>query len=161
MAESTTEQAVLLVLTAHEGRKLHVYEDIYGIPTIGVGFNLTRPDASKICNDCGADYHALVGGTKDLTDDQCDYITKQLVNDVVVWIAKIFPGFSAFSTNRQVALIDMGFNLGQTRFSQFKQMIAAIKAGDWQQASSHALDSEWAKQVPSRAHQDAAWLLVG
>ena len=53
---------------------------------------------------------------------------------------------------RQHALINMGFQLGRTRFSGFVRMIAAIKADDWLQAAIECLDSKYANSdAPERA----------
>ena len=47
-----------------EGRKACVYKDSLGIPTIGIGFNLDRSDASDACSRCGINYDAVYSGSK-------------------------------------------------------------------------------------------------
>jgi lysozyme len=47
----------------------------------------------------------------------------------------------------------MLFNLGEKRFRGFKDMIAAVKRGDWGAASLHARQSKWARQVGKRAER--------
>jgi GH24 family phage-related lysozyme (muramidase) len=44
---------------------------------------------------------------------------------------------------RKEALIDMFFNLGLTRFFEFKQTLANIRAGRWSAAAKCARDSLW------------------
>lgn len=61
----------------------------------------------------------------------------------------------------RMALIDMMYNLGKTRFLGFKRMIAAITAGDLHTASLEAIDSKWASQVGDRAVRDAELLKGG
>lgn len=62
-----------------------------------------------------------------------------------------FDFFLMLNEPRQYALIDMCFNLGISRFSRFKKMIAALKEGDYDRAAKEMLDSKWAKQVGQRA----------
>lgn len=50
------------------------------------------------------------------------------------------------SENRQLALINLAFNLGGRLFG-FKEMLAAIRAGDFARAGAELRDSKWATQV--------------
>lgn len=145
----------------HEGRELHVYKDSMGIPTIGVGFNLMRGDARQLCANCGAVYDALLSGLSVLTDAQCDWLYRECAFEVLEWMTVLFPAYFTYSMNRQIALLDMGFNLGETRFRKFRMMISAVLAGDWAKASEEALHSEWAVQVGERAIDDAMALSEG
>lgn len=145
----------------HEGYEFKVYRDTKGIPTIAVGFNLLRPDAKDICSGCGADYEALLSGQAILTAAQVDWIYRELAIDALEWLTKLFPMFFSYSENRQIALLDMAFNLGPTRFAKFRLMISAILAGNWPGAAQEALHSEWAGQVGERAAEDAGWLVRG
>ena len=146
------------VLREHEGESLRVYPEIYGIPTIGVGFNLTRADAPMLCKQCGANYQRLLGGLDELTPAQSNYLLQQSAIDVIEWLVELFPLFWSYSQSRQIALGDMGFNLGQPKFYGFKKMITCILAGDWTGAANQALHSTWASEVPTRAAYDAALL---
>lgn len=149
------------VITAHEGERFRVYKDTMGIPTIGIGFNLLDPDARQLCVACGADYGALLRGLAELTPEQSNYLYQQSALDVLEWLTVIFPAYFTYSLNRQIALLDMGYNLGEPRFKGFRMMISAILSVDWAQAAEQALRSEWAAQVGHRATQDAAWLSEG
>ncbi len=153
--------AVTPVLIDHEGERLHVYDDIYGNPTIGVGFNLTRPDAPALLGQCGANYQRIVGGLDDLTQAQSRWLLQQCVIGVVEWLAPIFPHFWSFTQPRKVALLDMGYNLGEPKFRGFKEMIGCILAGDWAGAAYQAMHSQWATEVPSRAEYDIGLLREG
>lgn len=149
------------VLLAHEGERLRAYEDIYGNPTIGVGFNLTRADASALCQQCGANYQRLLGGLDDLTQAQSRWLLRYCEIEVIQWIAQLFPAFNSFTQPRQIALLDLGFNLGQTKFRGFREMIGCILTGDWAGAASQAEHSQWASEVPSRAAYDVGLLRAG
>lgn len=58
--------------------------------------------------------------------------------------------FNSLSQPRQHAILNMIFNLGGVRFSKFKNMIAAMRAKDWDLAAKEAKESLWYKQVGSR-----------
>ena len=62
---------------------------------------------------------------------------------------------------RQAVVVDMSFNLGLTRFSQFTQTLKAISAGNYAAASSYMLDSKWARQVGPRAQRLAKMMRTG
>lgn len=47
-------------LRRHEASRTTVYDDGVGVPTIGIGFNLTRPDAREICKKFSLDYNAIM-----------------------------------------------------------------------------------------------------
>lgn len=149
------------VLLAHEGERLRAYEDIYGNPTVGVGFNLTRADAAALLQQCGANYQRVVGGLDDLTVAQSRCLLQQSAIGVIEWLVQVFPAFNSFTQPRQIALLDMGFNLGETKFRGFREMIGCVLAGDWPGAAAQALHSQWASEVPSRANYDAALLREG
>lgn len=80
---------------------------------------------------------------------------KLLVEDMIVArteVYKLFPEeFKKMSGEQKDALTNMMFNLGWNKFNEFKKMIEAIRAGDWNKASKEALDSDWARQVKGRA----------
>ena len=160
-AEAGLLAAVTPVLLMHEEERFHVYDDIYGIPSIGVGFNLTRADAPSLCEQCGANYQRLLGGLDVLTPTQSRWLLRFCEIEVIQWLTQIFPDFTRFTQPRQVALVDMGFNLGETKFRGFKEMIGCIIAGDWAGAASQAMHSQWATEVPSRAEYDVGLLRAG
>lgn len=63
---------------------------------------------------------------------------------------------------RQAAVVELCFNLGITKFREFRKTIAAIQNREFQKASRHLLDSKWAKQVgPTRSGRLARMLETG
>ena len=121
-------------LIRDEGSRNFPYLDSEGITTIGVGRNL---------EDRG------------LSDGE---IAVLLGNDLV-WVSadldRNIPWWRELSSDRQRALANMCFNLGWPRLSQFALMLAALEAGDWDEAANQALDSRWAIQVGARAERIA------
>jgi lysozyme len=47
----------------------------------------------------------------------------------------------------------MIYQLGLPGFKKFQKTIEFLDAGDYGRAAAEALDSEWARQVPSRAKE--------
>jgi lysozyme len=87
-----------------------------------------------------------------------------LVNDIIQAqrdAASIIPSWLKINDARRNALTDMCFNLGLTKFSQFKNMLAAIARNDWPTAKVAARDSLWHNQVGQRAERIEQVLLTG
>ena len=63
----------------------------------------------------------------------------------------IGPAFVTAGDARQAALINMAFNLGRRRFSDFRVMIELIRQGRWNAAARAARNSRWHDQVGERA----------
>jgi len=156
------------VIIGHEGERMRVYRDDLGVPTVGVGlalmyknprgFLMNSAYAKGLCERCGVDYFAVLRGRAELTYDQSRQLLDLCIIDVIEWLVTIFPAFWTYSQPRQIALVDMGFNLGETKFRGFHEMIQCILAGDWAGAAAQALHSKWATEVPTRAEYDTGLL---
>ncbi len=111
-----------------EGLKLETYIDTTGHLTVGWGRNLEngiRLNEAELMfqNDLKQTVQELEG---------CE------------WYRVLPAGIKQ-------ALINMNFNLGITKLSTFKKMIAALIAKNWTVAAVEAMDSRWSKQVGIRA----------
>ena len=62
-----------------------------------------------------------------------------------------FDWYEGLSPVRKKVVIDMRYNLGPTRFRQFRRMIAALAVGDYKVASWEMQDSAWYHQVGNRS----------
>jgi len=69
--------------------------------------------------------------------------------------------FNALDDVRQMAIINMAFQLGVNGCFAFRRMWAALDRKEWQGAHDEALNSRWAQQTPQRAKRIAAILLTG
>jgi GH24 family phage-related lysozyme (muramidase) len=89
------------------------------------------------------DYNLILNAS--LRDAEINAILVVQVNTAIASLISIFtaPYWNTFSGDRQMALIDMIFNMGAPRFKGFKKMIAAIKSGDWYAAGIEAKNSLW------------------
>lgn len=118
------------LLIKHESFRQFPYTDITGHLTVGIGRNLSDRGISS--NE--AFY---------LLDEDIIYFSGKLNH-----FLKFFP---KLDENRQIALIDMCFNLGIQGFLNFTKMILALEAHDYKRAADEMLDSKWAEQVGERA----------
>lgn len=124
------KQRLKALLISHEKYVQFPYSDTTGHLTVGIGRNLTDRGISTT----EAFY---------LLDDDILYFTSKL--------SHFLDCFSHLNENRQIALIDMCFNLGVQGFLNFKEMIAALEIHNYERAANEMLDSKWATQVGERA----------
>lgn len=136
----------------HEGVKPAVYKDSKGIPTIGVGFNLTRADSVEKLKAVGANALAVKAGRAKLSEEQIDTLLKQDLKNAKDAAIQLIPNFTSLPPKVQGVLIEMVFNLGKVGLSEFKNFLANIQARNFKQAAIEMLDSAWAKQVGQRAN---------
>lgn len=136
-------------IITNEGWRNHVYDDGVGNPTIGVGFNLNRPDARALINSLGLSYTAVRNGEVDLTNEQILILLNGDLATAINLAASVFPNLGQISSTRQVVLIDMTFNLGN-RIRGFQRLIRAVAANDWEAAASEMQNSRWYTQVGRR-----------
>jgi len=126
------KQRLFKQLRLHEGVEKFPYKCTAGYLTIGVGRNIEE---------------------RGLLDDEIDFLLDNDIEVVMNEISVSFDWFFDLSEVRQRVVADMIFNLGLPRFKQFKNMIAALEAGDWAEAANQMMDSKWAKQVGKRAER--------
>lgn len=134
----------------HEGYKPHVYKDSLGIPTIGIGLNLMRPDAKNILQQVGVNYNDAKAGVIDLTDDQIREIFKITINIAYKDAKQWLPNFDSLPKNMKLAVLDLSFNMGYARLSKFIKTKDFILAKDYKSAAKELQNSKWATQVGKR-----------
>jgi GH24 family phage-related lysozyme (muramidase) len=137
-------------LMKHEGSKSKVYKDSEGIPTIGVGFNLDRPDDKAKIESFGVNYDKVKAGREELSQAQISKLLEANIDSAIADCKAVFPKCSELSDVRQRALVDMMFNLGRGRFEKFGKMVAAVKAGDFAKAADEMKKAKWYEQVKTR-----------
>jgi lysozyme len=118
------------LLVKHETYKQFPYTDQTGRLTVGIGRNLSDRGIST----AEAFY---------LLDDDIIYFTDKL--------SHYLQCFKDLDESRQLALVDMCFNLGLQGFLNFKEMVAALNVHDYVRAAHEMLNSKWAQQVGQRA----------
>ena len=115
-----------------EGFRDKVYSCPAGKLTIGYGTNLE---------------------SRGLTEGEASYL---LINDVIR-IEENLKAHQLIFGNVKInaVLIDMAYQMGVSGLLKFKNMLASIRSGDYQDAAEHLLDSNYAKQTPNRAEANA------
>jgi lysozyme len=72
-----------------------------------------------------------------------------------------YEWFASLDDVRRDCMVDISFNLGQTRLRGFKKALTAMAEGEWKEASEQFLDSRWAQQVGNRAIELAEMIRTG
>jgi|TARA_X000000368_G_C23044962_1_gene718735 lysozyme len=129
-------------LKIDEGVKYEIYNDHLGYPTFGIGHLVVESDEE----------HGKPVGTP-ITEDRVNTVFDKDVAVMVDEAKKIFPNLDTLPEEAQQVIVNMTFNMGRPRLSQFKKFIAGVNAGDWNKAAVEMMDSRWAKQVGARAER--------
>jgi GH24 family phage-related lysozyme (muramidase) len=144
-----------------------MYLDSEQVPTIGIGFNLTKKGAKERIENLGYDYNKVLSGEQAITTTD---INSLFVEDVAIAIDEaksIFNkgdyDFNSLPNNVASVVTKMLFQLGIKRFKGFTSFIQAVKDGDYDKASKEILTttkkdgtvvkSKFHKQVPKRANR--------
>ena len=142
----------------HEGRRKDVYKDSRGFRTVGIGHLLDHeqsPDELSVLGCRQNEVHLIISVNDAQIDGLFDIDYMEACDD-----ARVIFGdqFETFSEVRQTVIVSQCFQLGFTGFRKFKNMIAAMKAEDWERAARESLDSRAARQTPERWKQQADML---
>lgn len=119
-------------LILHEGLELKTYQCSAGYITLGVGRNVEE-----------------LG----ITEDEARYLLDNDILRVSKELDDNLPWWRDLSEVRQRVFVDMVFNLGISRFLNFKLAIGAAEEERWDDCASEMLSSRWADQVGQRAHR--------
>ena len=124
---------LIKMLKVHEGVETYAYKCSENKTTIGVGRNVDK------------------AGGLGLSDDEVDYLLQNDIDRVILELDSEYDWFSDLDDVRQDAMVDISFNLGQTRLRAFKKALSAMSEGDWDEAADQFMDSRWSDQVGIRA----------
>jgi lysozyme len=119
-------------LIRDEGLELKPYMCPAGKLTIGIGRNI---------EDVG------------ISEQEALYLLQNDIECCINDLHKMGIQSIDITPNRWCALVNMRFNLGPSRFRQFKKMLAAIHQREFGKAADEMMDSKWAKQVEGRAER--------
>ena len=131
-------ERIMRSLIHHEDKTNFPYFDTKNKITIGIGYNLS---------DRGL-------------DDQ--WIYSQCQQDINFFYSQLstFPWFHDLNDDRKIVLVDMCF-MGWKKFLEFKKLIAALEQHDYVTAANEMLNSEWSKEVKTRAIDLSQGMLTG
>lgn len=126
-------------LIRHEGYVAEIYLDSEHLPTFGIGHLVVETDPE----------HTWPVGTP-VTDERILNAFHTDCNEAVNDATCVFDDLLSHPDNVVRVLVNMAFNLGRTRLSKFKNMVAAVNAKDYEKAAEEMIDSKWYRQVKTR-----------
>ncbi len=129
-------------ISIDEGIEYNIYLDHLGYPTFGIGHLIIDSDPEK-----GQEVGTSV------SEERVNQAFDDDVQTVVADCKICFESWDGYPEEAQQVFANMMFNMGRTRLSKFKMMIAAAEAGAWKQAATEGRDSRWHKQVTNRAER--------
>ena len=154
-------------LIYHEGLRLTPYICPAGYWTVGVGRNLeskglTHEEQQKLFGKAGYTKSETIELLKErpLTKEEALFLLANDIDDAVADLRN-FDWFEGLDPIRKKVVIDMRYNLGPTRFRQFKRMIAALSVGDYNVASWEMHNSIWYNQVGNRGKRLVRMMATG
>lgn len=136
------KQKLIQELILDEGRVNKIYLDSEGFKTFGIGHLVIKTDP---------EYNWPVGSkVTQIRIQEC------FNKDLAIAIAaakKLVVTFDQLPDNIQRVLVNMAFNLGQTRLSKFVLFLRAVRDRNWTKAEFEMRNSKWARQVPNRVRR--------
>lgn len=137
------------MLRLNEGLRGEIYKDSEGHETIGYGHKLTDLDkVSGIYN----------GG---ISEETAQKLMEEDYNSHKAEVRRVVPNIDRYPNHVQDVVYDMGYNLGPTGLSEFKNMLGAIDIGDYVTGAKELMNSTYARQTGDRAKRNANRLLQG
>ena len=129
-------------LVIDEGQVNEIYLDHLGYPTFGIG---------HLVLDTDPEFEQEVGTpvSEERVIETFEWDLLNVIGDCEI----CFESWEDYPEEAKQVFANMMFNMGRTRLSKFKKMIAAAEAGDWQEAAVQGRDSRWHKQVTNRAER--------
>lgn len=142
-------------LKFHEGFKLTPYKDTRGRLTIGIGRCIdTNPFSQQELNFLGDWQHGI-------TPCAAYQLCRNDINKCKTDLNTLGVWYHNLDDERKYALLDMCFQMGFQNLKEFKNMIKHLQNKDWQGAYYECLNSDYAKQTPTRAKRIAILLKTG
>ena len=129
-------------LKEDEGEVLKVYNDHLGYLTFGIGHLITQKDPEA---------EWPIG--EPVSEERVKECFDKDVETSITEIKFMVKDFDDKPDIVQEVLVNMLFNLGYHRLSQFKKFLRAIKNNDWNEAAKEGRDSRWYTQVMKRAER--------
>lgn len=129
------------LISEEEGRESCAYQDSRGLWTIGIGALIDkRMTGAGLC-DAAIDAQFANDSAQARTD------------------AAKLQGYEACNDVQRAVLVSMCFQLGG--LEHWPIFRAAVASGDYKAAAAAGLDSQWARQTPTRAQREMAMLESG
>ena len=112
-----------------EGWRSKIYYDQFGTPTIGWGRNLKEG----------------------ISKEEGQRMFEQDLKTAVQVCHKVVDDFEDHPGSVKRGLVNMAFELGEDKFSEFKIMLEALRHGEYVKAGEEVLKSDFGDEVTGRA----------
>ena len=157
-----SEDLIRQKISREEGDKLKPYYDSKHILTIGKGWNMEA-------NPLPGDIAAYLKANGQITQEMADRLLNIQINVALGQCRSLFLEFDTFSDNRQLALIDVVYNMGYRRISlSFPRFVHNVNIQDWEQAANELqfadgklILSLYVKDVGNRAYENINLIMEG
>ena len=130
-------------LKRDEGEVLHAYQDHLGYWTIGIGILIDKRKG---------------GG---LRPEESEFVFRNRLKLLDAELTRRLPWISKLDPARKGVLINMAFQMGVAGLLGFKNTLALIEAGQYQDTAKAMLQSKWATQTPARAQRLSNQMATG
>ena len=154
-------------LILHEGLRLEVYKCPADYWTIGVGRNLegkplAKSEQERILGRSGLTPEQVIDILKErgVTKGEALFLLANDIEDAVKDLSS-FDWYEDLNPIRKKVVIDMRYNLGPTRFREFRRMITALAGQDYEVAADEMIDSQWYRQVGNRSKRLVKMMATG
>lgn len=129
-------------LIRHEGYVAEIYLCSEGIPTFGIGHMVVEADP---------EYTWPVGTP--VEKERIDTVFEADCDIAIKDCEALFSTWESMPDKAKRVLVNMAFNLGRNRLSQFKNMREAVNNSEWKKAAEEMTDSRWYSQVGRRSKE--------
>ena len=140
MVEFAVPAGMMRLLELNEGLKLKPYVDTVGKVTIGLGRNLTDRGITRA--------EAFMMARTNVEEE----IQNLLLSDAYITL---------MDPVRQAAVIDLAYNLGISKWRQFRRTRDHLAAGEYELAAEDLMDSKWFRQVGLRGPRIVKMIVTG
>lgn len=130
---------VIELLKRHEGFRRKPYLCSAGKQTVGYGRNLDDVGISEV---------------------EAEWLLRRDIEKATVQLAAE-PYWAGLDDVRRAVLQDMCVNLGWAGFAKFLRVRTALASRQYDRASDEMIDSNWRRQVPTRAKRLASMMQTG
>lgn len=137
------KQELTRQLRRDEGEVLHAYQDHLGYWTIGVGILIDKRKGGGI------------------TPEESAYLLNNRMNEKQAEIVKRLPWTATLDEARFGVLVNMAFQMGVDGLLGFKNTLAMVRDGKYEEAAEGMLNSKWATQTPERAKRLSEQMRTG
>lgn len=135
---------LLAHLAQDEGCVLHAYPDSLGYLTIGYGHLIDKRRGGGI------------------TIEEAQMILSNDVDRFERGVIERFPWVAMLDDVRQVAVLNLAFNLGLDGLAEFRNTLKALQRGEWNDAARGLRQSLWFRQVQaSRSTRILSMIVTG